>query len=357
MPAARLLGWWLAAAVCAAGQVSVRDVGAFEFELSQPAAHGLSGIAYAGDDLYWVASDAGAYLHRIEIRLDRSSGAVVGVEPRGGVELRDAEGESLPAPEWKDREDLALIADDVFLVNELCGLGDRPCIDRHRLDDGRLLSRTGPASGGQLAVFAHAEANRGFEAIVARPGDRGFWVAAERALPVDGKPATPDAGSPVRLQSLDSELRGAAQYVYVTDPIERRILWPPYLTPHSGSRVVGLLVLPDDSLIVMENVFQGNSLGVPQSRVRLYEVDLSGATDVSRGELAEGLAGHDFEPVGKRRLIELRFNGVSSNFEGITPGPRLDDGDYAVLLVRDNGTGADQTVYALRLRAPAEASR
>ena len=355
MAAARVGAWIAAVALCgaASAQVQVKDVGAFEFQL--PAADGLSGIAYAGDDLYWVASDAGTYLHRLEIQVDRESGAVVSVKPRGGLQLADAAGAPLGPREAKDREDIVIgpRGDEVFLVNEQCGVSISPCIDRHVLADGRLVSRTTPEDDPQLAVFAGFEFNRGFESIAAIP-DGGFWLAIERALPADGGPSTTSAGSPVRLQRLDAELRGVDQYVYLTDPIAKAILWPPYLTPRSGSRVVGFLIAPGGELVVLENVFQGSAWGAPQSRIRLYEVDLSGATDVSQGEVARGFRGREFQPVAKRRLIELAFEGVSSNFEGMTLGPQLDNGDHAVLLIRDNARGTDQTVYALRLRSAAE---
>ncbi len=337
----------------ASSQLSVTDVARFDFKLRGIPANGLSGIAHYGEDEYLVVGDAGTLLHRLSIKLDRSIGEVQSVIPQPALQLRDANGLALLEGELKDREDLAIGFghSSIFIVNENCGSTQSgPCIDQHSLDTGRLMTRTSTDVGGQLGVFIHAELNRSFEAIAARPDGRGFWLANERALPVDGAPATTSAGCPVRLQLLDSRLQGVAQYVYVTDPIAAIIESPEALVRHSGSRLVGLTTLPDDSLIALENVLQGNSNGLPQTRIRLYHVVLGAATDVSTVEFASSLKKKDLTPVEKHLLIELAFEDTYSNYEGIALGPRLDNGDHAILLIRDNGRGDEQSVHSLRLR-------
>jgi hypothetical protein len=42
-------------------------------------------------------------------------------------------------------------------------------------------------------------------------------------------------------------------------------------------------------------------------------------------------------------------NFANLNFEGITLGPPLDNGDYSLILVSDNGGGLGQSLYALRI--------
>ena len=243
-------------------QISITDVGRLDFILANVPVNGLSGITYVGEDEYLAVSDDSTYLHRLAIKLDRATGQIEHVDAQHGVQLRDADGLPMLEVEQKDREDLAISSDGshVLFVNERCGSAKpSSCIDRHSLETGRLLSRTGTDAGGQLGVFRHADLNRGFEAIAARPNGRGFWVATERALSVDGEAANTNAGSPVRLQLLNAGLKGLAQYVYMTDTISRPIESPEHFARHSGSRVVGLLALPDDTLVVLENVFQGNN--------------------------------------------------------------------------------------------------
>jgi hypothetical protein len=58
-----------------------------------------------------------------------------------------------------------------------------------------------------------------------------------------------------------------------------------------------------------------------------------------------------FTAVGKMLLWQA--NTGFSNFEGITLGPELSDGSYALILVSDNGSGAmaqRQDSFSLTLR-------
>lgn len=253
----------------------------------------------------------------------------------------------------KDREDLALTSERarIIVANERCGPAPPvPCIELHDLATGRLIKRAGPADDLQLALFENVELNMGFEAIASVPRNEGFWVATERALEFDGGPATVSAGSPVRLQRLSARLEGTGQFVYLTDRILRPIRSSEPLAHFSGSRLVGMLALPGCGLLTLENVFQGDSASAPETRLRIYEVSLSGATDVSAPRFDVGLIGQTYQPVKKRILIELKFAGTGSNYEGMTLGPQLLTGEYVLLLVRDNGTGSDQSIHSLRLR-------
>jgi hypothetical protein len=58
-----------------------------------------------------------------------------------------------------------------------------------------------------------------------------------------------------------------------------------------------------------------------------------------------------FTAVGKRLLWQGFF--LSDNFEGMTLGPRLNNGAYSVVLISDNGSGGSgqrQDLYSLVLR-------
>lgn len=339
-------------------RIEITGVGRFDFELpgsgeNKAPLDGLSGIAYVKDDEYLVASDASAFLHRLEIKLDPTTGQIRSVEPRGGLQLRSENGTPMAGAQLKDREDLALTSDRtrIIVANERCGAPPPlPCVELHDLATGRLIKRAGPEDGGQLAIFEKVELNMGFEAIASMPAIEGYWVATERALEIDGGPATVDAGSPVRLQRLSAGLEGTGQFVYMTDRISRPIHASEPLAKFAGSRLVSMLALPAGGLLTLENVFQGDAASAAETRLRIYEVNLTGATDVSAPRFAAGLVGQAYQPVDKRFLIELEFAGTDSNYEGMTLGPRRVDGDYALLLIRDNGTGSDQSIHSLRLR-------
>src|SRR5690606_38995059 len=115
------------------------------------------------------------------------------------------------------------------------------------------------------------------------------WTANEEALSVDGPLSTPSAGTVVRLLRYDNA-GPAAQHAYVTAPIHGLVI--------SGSRsgVSDLVALPDGRLLALERSF---ALASPLFLTRLYEVDTSGATDVSG---LPGLAGQMYTPATKRLL-------------------------------------------------------
>jgi hypothetical protein len=144
-----------------------------------------------------------------------------------------------------------------------------------------------------------------------------------------------------------------AEYAYPVDSYPSKISSPFFLTGNELSGVADLAALPGGRLLVLERAFSGDSTGAADFRDRIYLVDPSGATDVSRGKLAEGLTGQSYTPVTKKRLWQINSGLTNSNFEGITLGPTLAGGDRLVLLVADNNGGGGEALYALRLHIPA----
>ena len=107
-----------------------------------------------------------------------------------------------------------------------------------------------------------------------------------------------------------------------------------------GTGLSDLVALPDGRLLALER-----SLGIGGLRIRLYELDLSGADDVSR---TASLAGARIHPVRKHLLWERR--SLSDNIEGAALGPPLGDGSRSLLLISDDGHGLAQALYPLRLQ-------
>jgi hypothetical protein len=93
----------------------------------------------------------------------------------------------------------------------------------------------------------------------------------------------------------------------------------------------------------MERGF-GATTARPEVCVRLFEIDLAGAADLSGGTIGAGAR------VSKQLLWEGIFNDFRSNFEGVALGPKLNDGAYSLLLITDNsGTTSTHSLFALRL--------
>lgn len=312
----------------------------------------LSGLARLRDSTYAAVSDQHACLHFLVIDVDLETGAVRHARFGDPLVLRDSLGGSLEGRrELSDREGLVVdtAKDRVWIAHERVGdPPGTPAVCEHRLSDGRLVRAADPRRDGALAVFLENRTNLAFESLTRTPDGRAFWTANEEALSVDGPTATEARGTTVRLLALDAELRAIAQLAYETDPHTGPIRIPPALADRSFSGVSDLLAV-DGALLVLERMFAGDANGLAQNRIRIYQVDPRGATDVSRGAPARGLAGRAYTPVGKILLAEMTFPLSNSNFEGMALGPRLADGDRSVLLIADNNAGTDQALYALRL--------
>ncbi len=187
---------------------------------------------------------------------------------------------------------------------------------------------------------ANVQGNFGLESLTY--GADALWTANEEALKSDGPLASTAAGSWVRIQRFDGpNLTAEDQYAYLTDPISAM---SPF-TSAERSGVVDLLALPGGQVLALERELGGF---LPHFRNRIYLVDFTGATDVSE---VPSLTDGGFTPVTKTLLWQGFF--ALANFEGITLGPHLDDGSYAVVLVSDDGQGQmgqRQSVISLKLR-------
>lgn len=341
--------------------VELTDIGAFRFsylakEEMNPVEmpDGLSGIVYTGDDHYLAVSDRHACLHRITIQVNTESGEIRSAHFEAPLLLRDNRGNLFPEPgQGPDREGVIYdpAAGAVWISNERTGTDwNSPSIARYALDTGLMNDLITMKQHPQLGVFDNIIMNQGFEALTRNAEGNRIWTANEQALTVDGSAPTISRGTVVRLQQFDGGMHPMAQYAYKTDPIEVAITAPPALVNWRISGVADLAALNGGALLVLERAVVGDESGLAMVRIRIYEVDFTNATDISRSPWSKGLltADRPFRPVGKRRLIELT-GGKDFAFEGMTVGPRLDNGDYSLILIADNDTGPDQILYALRL--------
>jgi len=282
----------------------------------------LSGLAYVGGNQYLAVGDSGGKLYNVTIDLSTATGLITGTPALGSdVVLAGS----------TDLEDLAYDpTDSTVVIADETG----PRVARYQLD--------GTQVGGDLtipAVYADARGNRALEAI-ARRDNGDLWIANEEALyksggTDDGPEATQQQGTAVRITNLAS----GQQWAYVTDPIRNTI------NP-TASGVTSMLVLPNGKVLVLEREV---SLG---ARARIYELDFSGATNIaSIADLdADGdddLGDETWTAVEKTMLWET--TQLQTNFEGMTLGPELDNGDHALILVSDDGGGLTQSLYVVHL--------
>jgi phytase-like protein len=351
-----------------AGAITLTPVGRFDFTAPRAAtlavlAEELSGIAWLEGDHYVAIGDEHATMHRLEIELDRETGRIERVHFERAIPLLDEKGGAIPDSIGSDREGIEVNPDGtVCISNERTGADQgRPSIACHRLDDGRMTRLIRTEGQDMLRVFSTERLNGGFEALTRRPDTGEVWTANEMPLTIDGDPPTDSTGAVVRLQKLDRELKPVAQYAYRLDSYPQKITIPPKLRGYAVNGLSEMLALPGGGLLTLERTFAGDSSGLPNLRIRIYQVDLAGATDVSALGPDGGLRhASSYVPVAKRLLWEKNFGLSNSNFEGMTLGPQLKNGDFPLILVADNNGGEDEALFALRVSgvatAPSETS-
>lgn len=201
-----------------------------------------------------------------------------------------------------------------------------PTIREFRLSDAAALNAISLPD-----VYEHNRDNRGLESLTRSVDGRTMWTANEEALTVDGPASSQASGTLVRLQrmtDLGTSVEPGRQFVYEIDPI------------HAGSSpdrsgLSDLVMLPDDTLLALERSRTGTGL-TTSFRNRVYQVDFTGATDVSGPAFEGGLVGTSYMTTSKNLLWSNQSFGIN-NLEGIGLGPVLPNGNWVLLGVVDDG--------------------
>jgi 3-phytase/alkaline phosphatase D len=190
-------------------------------------------------------------------------------------------------------------------------------------------------------VIAGIRRNNAFESLTITPDQRTLYTAVENALIQDGPNASLTEISPSRILQYDLTTgEPSAEYLYLTDAI------PVSPIPADGFADNGLVELfaidNSGTLLALERSF---AVGVGNN-LRLYEIDLSAATDISAVDSL--LAADDFNnliPVEKQLLLDFSDLGIGlDNSEAVSFGPTLPDGRQSLIVVSDNNFNAGNQV-------------
>ena len=170
-----------------------------------------------------------------------------------------------------------------------------------------------------------------FEGSTFADNYRSLYVSMEAPIYEDGSPARADyVGAPVRITKFDTKTRKpVAQYAYLLDAVANKP------KPDTGFYINGLdeiLSVGNDQFLFVERSF---SMGTLQNTIKVFLVDLEGATDVSA---LSGLhQNKNYKPASKKLLLNLDdLKRYIDNIEGITLGPILPDGSRSLILIADN---------------------
>jgi phosphodiesterase/alkaline phosphatase D-like protein len=190
-------------------------------------------------------------------------------------------------------------------------------------------------------IIAGIRRNNAFESLTITPNQQTLYTAVENALIQDSPNASLTETSPSRILQYDLTTgEPTAEYLYLTDAIPV----PPIPADEFADNGLVELFAIDNSgtLLALERSF---AVGVGNN-LRLYEIDLSAATDISAVDSL--LAAEDFDnlfPVEKRLLLDFSDLGIGlDNSEAVSFGPTLADGRQSLIVVSDNNFNAGNQV-------------
>lgn len=327
---------------------------------------GLSSITPTGIDAqYAVVSDESFSPRLMRFRVD-VQGDRLRVDPIDAGIVARPTGLALPGAAT-DHEGLACFTDQTcYLSSEgnqerqprlapsIIGYRNGQAVDPVTLPDWFLPSVTGPAVSG-------VRRNEAFEALGASADGQRLYAVSETALVQDGPAPSAGVDSPCRVVVF--ERQGArfipgAEYIYHVDAVT----WPSdYVQPEGSRGIVEIVPLEDGTALTMERSFVQERAGARRARndIDLYRTSFAGADDVRglRALTPDRLS--TLQTASKTKILSLvdlapalpaALRESLDNFEGLTMGPRLANGDQSLLLISDDNFSRTQVTAFLLLR-------
>ena len=235
-----------------------------------------------------------------------------------------------------DLEGIVLTKDGFILASE-----DGPRVVEVRRD-GRFVREIGLPER-----FRDARHNKSLESLTLTPSGRFLFTTTEVALPRDGDVATPEAGTRVRIVRLDRETGRIDEYAYATDPA-------PFANGDYG--VADLAAVSDNELLILERgwaAMRGNTARIHHVTIDDHtstcgSVDsLSAATPALTKRLYLDL-GH-LVAKGLPTPKQPQANAIMDNYEGLSIGPKLEDGRSSLIVISDDNGHSNQVARILVL--------
>lgn len=199
--------------------------------------------------------------------------------------------------------------------------------------------------------------NLAFESLNLTPDRKTLVTAGEGALFQDGPASSFTNGSLARILTYDLPTgRPNDEYVYEVAP------WAEPSTIFGVNGIVEVLPIDNEgTMLVMERSFSvGGVLGGGTGNVVVInEISTTGATDVLDVDaLHDAGSPVAFTPVSQRQVFAFDDLGIPiDNIEGMTFGPRLEDGRQSLVIVSDNNFGAGQFTQFIILALDVERVR
>ncbi|PAX54907.1 phytase [Brunnivagina elsteri] len=342
---------------------------------------GLSGVAYdAAKNQYYAISDDRSQFAPARFYTFTANPATIattGVTFTNVTPIKDASG-NLFTLNSLDPEGIALTNNNTVFIssegeaNPSAGRVTNPFIKEFSLATGQEIrslavpskffpvvqdtNGSGTINAGDTQISG-VRNNLALESLTITPDQKTLYSATENALFQDGTVATPTSGTRSRILQYNlASGQPEKEYIYVTDPVA---VAPNPEGAFSTNGLVDLLAIDNrGTMLALERSFSTLPVGSGTGNtIKIYEVSLQGATDVSTINSLSSLSATQLkalEPVQKRLLLnldDLELPTGLDNVEGLAFGPKLADGRQSIVLVSDNNFSPTQFTQILTLGA------
>lgn len=320
----------------------------YNFKYNNTTVGGLSGIDYdTKKNLYYLVSDdrsdknpvrfytAEIYLSEKGIDSLVFTGVTNMLQPNGNTYPNSTTGRfNTPDPEairydplagylvWSSEGERIVNEKDTVLVNPEVNIINT---------QGKYMNRfTLPGNLNMQATEKGPRRNGVLEGMDFADNYKTLYVNVEEPLYEDGPRADiTDNNSFIRIIKFNTKKRiPTAQYAYKLEPVAHKSV------PETAFKINGvpdLLSLGNNKLLLIERSF---STGRIPCTIKLFKVDLDGATDISHITLKDNPS---FSAAKKTLLLNMDDLGIyTDNIEGVTFGPVLPNGRNTLIFIADN---------------------
>lgn len=190
-----------------------------------------------------------------------------------------------------------------------------------------------PENMQKIGNFNH---NAVFEASSKSIDTKGFWVGMEGTMHTDGEePTFAKTEAPIRITYFNKKTKKATkQFAYTLENITK---------PAKGNinlnGVTAILEYEKNKFFIVERTYQ-SGYGSYGNIIRIFEATIAAETTTIIKE--NSLKNTPFIPLKKRLVFNFEdvknklTKGIIDNIEGITFGPKLENGNSTLLLVSDD---------------------
>ncbi|MYM83665.1 esterase-like activity of phytase family protein [Duganella sp. FT50W] len=313
---------------------------------------GLSGIDYdARSDTWVMASDDRSEFSPARFytaRLDYDATQFRAIKLEAVHLFRQADGSTYPAQQGEVADIEAVRVDpqdgSIWYASEGSGsLGLSPFVRRAAADGSYRVALPMPDLFKDDPGHQRGPRNNlSVEGLSFAPDGQSLWLGMEAPLYQDGPVATQEHGAVSRLTQFARSGKVLAQYAYPVD----RVQGVPAAGHFGDNGVSEILVFDTYHLLVLERSGVQDAAGHFTFHIRLYMVELDGATNVGG---YPALTGVDYQPLRKQLLLNFDSAGLNKvdNLEGMSWGPLLPNGHRSLVLVSDDNFSDDQVTQLL----------